>query len=194
MAIATVGDDEDLFDRALKASAKGKGDQSESADIFDRVLQKAAGGKVAPAQPAATTQVPAKPGAAKTQDRMEMKGTQTERDRGRAEILLQERQSIVDRLADPKLTGDERLREEKNLAAINREIGTLPAELRKPPVAAPVTPVAAAAPAAAAAPKPAAPAPQPKVAGIGERILRSGAGLADSVLGGIQALPGTAAA
>lgn len=197
MAIATVGDDEDLFDRALKASAKGKGDQSESADIFDRVLQKAAGGKVAPAQPAVTTQAPAKPGAAKTQDRMEMKGTQTERDRGRAEILLQERQFIVDRLADPKLTGDERLREEKNLAAINREIGTLPAELRKPPVAAPVTPVVAAAPAPVAAPKPAAPAapaPQPKVAGLGERILRSGAGLADTVLGGIQALPGTAAA
>jgi hypothetical protein len=198
MAIATVGDDEDLFDRALKASAKGKGDQSESADIFDRVLQKAAGGKVAPAQPAAITQAPAKPAAAKTQDRTEMKGTQAERDRGRAEILLQERQSIVDRLSDSKLTGDDRLREEKNLEAINREIGTLPANLRQPPVAAPVTPVAAAAPAAApAAPKPAAPAapaPQPKVAGLGERLLRSGAGLADTVLGGIQALPGTAAA
>lgn len=192
-----MASDQNLFDELIAEKKGAQGDKKSSSNIFDELIEETKkGGKVAPAQPAAITQAPAKPGAAKTQDRMEMKGTQAERDRGRAEILLQERQSIVDRLANPKLTGDDRLREEKNLAAINREIGTLPAELRKPPVAAPVTPVAAAAP-APAAPKPvapAAPAPQPKVAGIGERILRSGAGLADTVLGGIQALPGTAAA
>lgn len=61
--------------------------------------------------------------------------------------------------------------------------------------AAPQTkPAPAAAPAAAPVAAPAAPATQPKVASLGERLLRSGAGLADTVIGGIQALPGTAVA
>ena len=183
MAIATVGDDEDLFDQALKTSGKGKANQSEPADIFDSVLQKSSGGKVAPTQPVGSIKAP---------DRgMRMTTSAAERERGRADVLLQERQSIVDRLANPKLAGEDRRREEANLSAINREIGTLPADLRQPAVAAPVVSAAAPAP---AAPVAAAPTAQPKVAGLGERLLRSGAGLADTVLGGIQALPGTAAA
>jgi len=125
---------------------------------------------------------------------MAMTTSASERERVRADTLLQERQSISDRLANPKLTGDDRRRIEADLNAINREIGTLPASLRQPAVAAPV--VEPAAPAAAVVPAESKPAPaaQPKVADIGTRILRSGAGLADTILGGIQALPGTALA
>jgi len=125
---------------------------------------------------------------------MAMTTSASERERVRADTLLQERQSISDRLANPKLTGDDRRRIEADLNAINREIGTLPASLRQPAVAAPV--VEPAAPAAAVVPAESKPAPatQPKVADIGTRILRSGAGLADTLLGGIQAIPGTALA
>jgi hypothetical protein len=74
----------------------------------------------------------------------------------------------------------------KELANLGVQPGTQPAPVVEPAVA----PAAAVVPAES---KPA-PAAQPKVADIGTRILRSGAGLADTLLGGIQAIPGTALA
>jgi len=183
MAAATV-DDEDLFLRALNKTENKK--PSGSDDIFLRALEKR--------EPSKTPE--AKTTAAKTsapEGRMAMTTSASERERIRADTLLQERQLISDKLANPKLTGDDRRRIEADLNAINREIGTLPASLRQPAVAAPVVELAPVAAVAPAESKPV-PAVQPKVADIGTRILRSGAGLADTILGGIQALPGTALA
>jgi hypothetical protein len=171
------------------------------ADFLERTEETKAEPKKAEAKPAGKTrsfadfvldQESSEPKGTAPDRGMRMSSSAAERERGRADVLLQERQSIVDRLANPKLAGEDRRREEANLSAINREIGTLPADLRQPAIAAPV--VSAAAPAPVSAPAAAAPTAQPKVAGLGERLLRSGAGLADTVLGGIQALPGTAAA
>jgi hypothetical protein len=94
---------------------------------------------------------------------------QLERDRERAATLMRERQSVMQLLSNASLTGDDRLREEANLKALEREIGTLPAELRQTqvpsassfpeldealgmPAAPVVAPAAAAKPAAPAAP------------------------------------------
>jgi hypothetical protein len=91
-------------------------------------------------------------------------------------------------LADTKPGTDTHKRIFSSLAEAKKELANLGVQ----PVTQPAPVVEPAAVPAAAAPV--APAAQPKVADIGTRILRSGAGLADTILGGIQALPGTALA
>jgi hypothetical protein len=139
----------------------------------------------------AESETPAKPTGGKEPDQIAQGGKPKSAQQAGIEDLKQVIGQLEDSLADTKPDSPTHKRISASLAEAKRELakyGMQPAVAKAElaPAAAPVqTPVAT---------TPAAPAPQPKVAGLGERLLRSGAGLADTVLGGIQALPGTAAA
>lgn len=139
----------------------------------------------------AESETPAKPTGGKETGQIAQGGKPKSAQQEALEDLRQHIGQLEDTLADTKPDSPTHKRITASLAEAKKELakyGMQPAvaKAEPAPAAAPVqTPVAT---------TPAAPAPQPKVAGLGERILRSGAGLADTVLGGIQALPGTAAA
>jgi hypothetical protein len=180
MAAATV-DDEDLFDRALKTYGQSKTTDSE--DIFDRALKTLKPAKATESRVAMPTTVPTKEGT--------VKRPKTDAKQEGIKDLEQVVFQLEGSLADTKPGTETHKRISASLAEAKKELSRYQLQpAAAAPAAGPAAPAAAVAPAES---KPA-PAAQPKVADIGTRILRSGAGLADTILGGIQALPGMAVA